>query len=538
MITSYFDFFYSIFEDKETDLAESFIYKIYKSRALSALKEKSKLKKLEENPEISDADLKNYLNKEVKLSDEDDKEVKKISLSDPYFIRIKKILKDKKEWFPLFLQFFFLHFKNSMPNSDKDYNKISGLLGEYTVDSKTTYLDGIILDKLSFGRNTGAESGSFGSIIEDMLAMNKESISKLLTKLQEIFKLQKIQNLDLSRYTGDSFKQLVKDILPKEKLDTEEEIEAAKRLLSTPTYSRPGSEMLSDFITSYKRADDIEFLVRRLPKGVVNKENPEYNRPNLYEEYNKLSDNDKLTPDSEYTKADLNKLLGELVELFIKKKVPLKVDKSGEEKKYPYEDIFKLKEAIGKDKQIDKNLNMFYERLQNALNSYSNENVSSLVDDVLEANRKFGLDSVNIVYQEGKKVVLNITKYEANYFLHNKQYGKRITQHCLAYGQNYWNDLVGDNNKLYYIYNFGLDLKMSNLLPIGVLIAPNGKVSSAVDKLDQNGEGSDSYMTQKQVEKHMSDFGIPYSVLAPISEEELEERKARTNVGLINIVYV
>ena len=92
MITSYFDFFYSIFEDKETDLVESFIYKIHKSRALSALKEKSKLKKLEENPEISDADLKNYLNKEVKLSDEDDKEVKKISLSDPYFIRIKKIL--------------------------------------------------------------------------------------------------------------------------------------------------------------------------------------------------------------------------------------------------------------------------------------------------------------------------------------------------------------------------------------------------------------------------------------------------------------
>jgi hypothetical protein len=525
MITSYFDFFYSIFEDKETDLAESFIYKIYKGKALSALKEKSKLKKLEENPEISDTDLKNYLNKEVKLSEKEDKEVKEISLLDPYYIRIKKILKDKKEWFPLFLQFFFLHFKNSMPNSDKDYNKISGLLGEYTVNSKTNYLDGIVLDKLSFGRNTG----SFGSIIEEMLAMNKETISKLLTKLQEIFKLQKIQNLDLSRYTGDNFKQLVKDILPKEKLDTEEEIESAKRLLSTPTYSRPGYEMLSDFITSYKRADDIEFIVRRLPKGVVNKENPEYNRQNLYEEYNKLSDNDKLTTDSEYTKSDLNKLLGELVELFIKKKVPLKVDRSGEEKKYPYEDIFKLKEAKGEDKQVDKNLNMFYERLQNALNTFSNENVSSLVDDVLEANRKFGLDSVNIIYQEGKKVVLNITNYEANYFLHNKQYGKRLTQHCLAYGIGHWNGLVGDNNKLYYIYNFGLDSNLSNLLPFGVIIRPDGKVSSAVDKLDQDGKGNRGYMTQNQVEDYMRDFEIPYSVLAPMSEEELEERKAKTS---------
>lgn len=526
MITSYFDFFYRIFEANETELAESFINKLYKARILAAEKVKAKAKKLEEEPNISDTDLRKYLNKDVKLTDAQEKEAKDIALTDPYFNRIKTLTKDKKEWLPTFLQFFFSHFKNSRPDADRDYDLISSLIGEYNINSRANYGD-VKVDNLSFGKSVN-NIGSIGKSIKQMIEMNPNVVKKVLGTIPTIVKIMNIQNTDLSKITTDSFKQIIKGVLPDDvEINSEDDVTAAKELLRTVEYSRKGYEILSDNIRDLGRLNDIEFLISRLPKGIESSD-PDKKRPNLIEEYEKLSDSDKLTPNSEYTKKDLKNLFGDFVDVCAKNEIPLKVSKSEGSVEYPYEAIFMMRRGTAEDKQVDKNLDDFYDRLKKTVYSFNNSNVAELIKNAKAANKKFGEGSVIVVYNQDNKVVININNYEANHFLHDHISGKKQTLHCIAYGKNHWNTHVGEDNKLYYVYNFNLE-PSSVLFPFGVIINPKGKVTTSYDKKDENSKGVRTSMTQQQVEKYMRDFGIPYNVLQPLSPDEVSERLFRKN---------
>lgn len=527
MITSYFEFFHKIFEANEIELAESFIIKLYKARILASEKVKAKAKKIEEEPNISDADLKKYLNKDVKLTTEQEKEVKDIALSDPFYKRIKSLTGEKKEWFPLFLQFFFSHFKNSRPNADKDYDLISELIGDYTVHTVKVY-DNIDVYDISFGVGE-SYGGSIGNSIKKLTKMNPNNVKKILGMFPTIIKIMSIQNTDLSKITDDSFKQIVKGVLPEDLLiDSDDDISRAKEILKTNEYTRKGYEILSDNIRDISKNSDIEFLLSRLPKG-INSDDPSLRRENLIAEYEKLSDTDKLTTKSKYTKKDLKNLLGDFVDICNSKNIPLKVVKSEKgDVKYPYEDIFQMRRGTRIDKQLDKNLDDFYKRLSKTIDSLNNAGVSNLIDNVNEANDKYGDGSVIVVFNEDNKVVININNYNANHFLHDQTIGKKQTNHCIAYGEQYWRGNVGETGKLYYIYNFNLD-RNSVLLPFGVIIKPNGEVHSSFDRKDENGKGQSVSLTQKQVEDHMRDYNIPYDILQPMSPEDIEEREFRRN---------
>jgi hypothetical protein len=532
MITSYFEFFHKIFEANELELAESFIVKLYKARMLASEKVKAKAKKLEEEPNISDADLKKYLNKDVKLTSEQEKEAKDIALTDPYYNRIIFLTEKKKEWLPSFLQLFFSHFKNSRPNAENDYDLISGLIGEYSIIAGTNYGD-IRVERLVFGdigdSRAALNKGSIGNSIDKMLQLNPKIVKKILSTIPEIVKIMNIQNTDLSKITMDSFKQIVKGVLPEDfELDSEDDVERAKEILRTERYSRKGYEILSDSVRDLSKMNDIEFLVSRLPKGIESEDSSK-KRSNLIKEYENLSDSDKLTSDSEYTKRDLKNLLGDFVDICYRKNIPLKLVKSEKgDVKYPYEDIFQIRRGTRLDKQLDKNLDDFYKRLSKTIDSLNNAGVSTLIDNINEANDKYGDGSVVVVFNEDNKVVISINNYRANHFLHDQTIGKKQTNHCIAYDESHWNSNVGEDNKLYYVYNFNLD-RNSVLLPFGVIIQPNGKVHSSFDRKDENGMGQRKSLTQEQVEEHMRDYGIPYDVLQPMSAEDIEEKEFRRN---------
>jgi hypothetical protein len=542
MITSYFEFFQKIFEANEIELAESFIVKLYKARMLASEKVKAKAKKLEEEPNISDADLRKYLNKDVKLTSEQEKEAKDIALTDPFYNRIEVLTEKKKEWFPLFLQFFFSHFKNSRPNAETDREIISDLLGEYDKLLTPTTINNITVDRLYFGNE---DIGIIGTTFNKMLTLKPNVISKILGKLPDINKMQNMQKQDLDAMSDDAFIKLAKDIFP-DYLNIENE-DFLSKLSSEPTPSeiedklkdnirivkrlmeRPGHEILGDFIEVTQRKSQIDFLVSRLPRGIKDN-NPKNNRPDLFEQFNKLKMDDKLTPDSEYTKSDLINLLGNLVDLLNKKGIALEVT-SGKnlKERYPYETVFVMRQGSREEKQEDVSLESFRARLTKSLNASSNSNIEFLDEMVKKVNKKYGENSAVVVWrdQTEPKVILSVNNHKANVFLHNKAVGElKQTQLCIAWESDVnWNKWIGDENKLYFIYNFLLGSE-NKLLPFGVAIKPNGKVGSAFDRMDENGKGEFNVsMTQTQVEEYMRNFGMPYEELKPIPIEEIQERE-------------
>lgn len=191
----------------------------------------------------------------------------------------------------------------------------------------------------------------------------------------------------------------------------------------------------------------------------------------------------------------------------------------------------KLQNRFFADQAGDTNLDGLLRRANNYIKTLNNKNMSRFIKKLAEANDKFGEASgVKIVYpgeQENPKP--NILIIEVKSFLVN-QYLNTATTHCIAKWENHWDSYISDSNgnKQYYIYNFGLDPDDSRSI-IGATIEPSGKLrpSGCYDRFN-------SEFNSKLV-GYMSDLGIPFSILKPITETERNERlfKLEASRGVI-----
>lgn len=490
MITNYKEFFrkFKIFEAKEKknrsiELAKEFVVKNYKALALAKKKAEAKKAKLEEDSNISDDDLKAFINS-TKLTDEEIKELTIKAENDQYLNRIINLSDIRPEWTDLFTRLFFTSFKqyriNPNPGDEvNDFRKVSSLLGDYNYDTND---EKIIWNKTKIDEDSDNLANDFGNIALQIRKLNElpNNVQKqILSKFPTYVKAQKKNwNPTQDSNSGDA---------------------------------RSGSEMLDDDIRDIGLNNYIDALIERLPRGLKVDGEVKYD---LYKEYQNLKDDE--------FKSKIRNALGELYQIFKSKNIDIKPvrNKKGDIV-YPYEKIFKIRAGTSTDKQLDKSLEDFYKRLKGTLDSFNNGSASKLMDILMEANEKFGEDSTDIVYNENNIIIFSVKTHEVNKFLHNRSTGKASrTSHCIAdNSDDNWNTYMKNSsediyNKLYYVYDFNLD-PTSRELPFGVIIKLDGDIASSHDKLD----GSFARKVPDFLEKR----NIPYSVLSPMSDEEVLE---------------
>lgn len=489
MITNYSSFFnyYKIFEAEEQDKAlksaKDFVIKIYKSRLLAIKKAKEKKAKIEKEPDvITDDEMKTFINS-IKLSPEEETACATKGIEDTYFIRIREIVKNKPEWIDPFTRLFFTHFTNykiiANPAEKVDNTELlTMLLGEYnylTEDDGTHTINW----------NNSNNYGSIGDNFKNMLAGSNDLQRIILGKFPEII------NIEKNKWRAEN----------------------------NSTETRTGSEILSDYIRDLGKQKQIDLLIERLPRGIDGKYD-------LYDEYKKLPENSDL-------KNKLNTSVQALLDVLQDKGISIKPTRNSVDgkMKYPYEDIFKIRAGTAADKQLDKTLADFYKRLTDTIKSFSNRNSGELLDEIIKCNKNLGeQDGVCVVYNENNIIVIGIKSHSANRYLHNQEHGKSIkTQHCIAYDSSqYWNaNLRSENNiynRLYYVYNFGID-PTNTLFPFGIIIQPNGEIHSSHDRAD-NG-------IKEKVKHIIEKWHIPFSVFAPISKEEKENMELTVNASKV-----
>jgi len=550
--TKYFDFFnqYKIFEATEeeiTDIAVNFLFKeIYGKRALASLKSKIKKEKLEEAG-ITEEEFQGFIDslkglskeqvaekiassttystlqeirdilKNTQLSENQISAAKARAKKDPYFLRLKHLFTKADlpyEWLEAFLRLFYSHFKNYKVNTDPtdpngDYDKITDFFGPYT------YSD----DQIKWVSEYGPY-GSFGDIYNKIAILpgdnNNKAQKDILGKFISYIKFEKDKQNSNSDDLSTGFEKLKEDVNDlSKKLNIET---LAKRLPRGYCVDESNNEIKD---SNGKRIQDSNAC--SLKGGNI--------KYNVYEEYEKLKDDDQL-------KKSVNSAIESYIEILKENDIPIKpvieLVNGKETPVYKYEVLFPIRRGTADNNyQNYKTLEDFRKQLVEYINSYyGNSDVGLLVKKVIEVNKKYGENrGVEIIYNKDNKAVIWVKTHEANRLLHNEQTGILTkTQHCLAWtGDTQWEVRLGNHpgyedntaNKLYYIYNYNLP-KTSALLPFGVIIMPNGNVASAYDKKDANGAGIPRLsMTQTQVQQHMRDFGIPFSVLAPITQEEL-----------------
>jgi hypothetical protein len=187
-----------------------------------------------------------------------------------------------------------------------------------------------------------------------------------------------------------------------------------------------------------------------------------------------------------------------------------KLFKKGDKKYYgPLEKYKKIKDFIQSANNYIKLLNFDF--------------ASKFYDSINECNDKFGTNGVDILFSENGIVIFVVNSYYANHFLHNRINGASIiTYHCIAESQNHWNTYVKEYGKQYYIYNLNLEISNS-LFVIGVTIEPDGSVSNAHAKKDENIKGK----LKTILNDFEKDWGVEdiFSYLKPISKEEMEKRE-------------
>lgn len=152
---------------------------------------------------------------------------------------------------------------------------------------------------------------------------------------------------------------------------------------------------------------------------------------------------------------------------------------------------------------------------ENYVKSASNAGTSKFLQAVARVNQKYGeINGAEDVYNDRGILILEIRSFVANRDLNSN------TSHCIAGSQGSWDSYVGDNKftKQYYIYNFNLppsDVKSV----IGITIGEGGKVSACHTKNDGG--------FSSNINSYMRDIGVPMSVLAPMSQEEIVKKKRR-----------
>lgn len=132
-----------------------------------------------------------------------------------------------------------------------------------------------------------------------------------------------------------------------------------------------------------------------------------------------------------------------------------------------------------------------------------------------KVNKKYGeMNGAEQVWSDGSKLIIEVKSFAANRDLNGN------TSHCIVRGIGSWETYVGLDKytKQYYIYDFDLP-PSDNHSVIGITIAPKGVIRACHLKDDANFSSKiDNYLKKK---------GIDMSILKPMTEEEVEQRKRK-----------
>lgn len=569
MITNYYSFLDFLFEsysvEQSKQRADEFMISIYKSKAIAEKKvnikkteinkedllisneewseitqEISRLKsekKQEELDSITDPkylrvmEILNIINTESKLTTDEFNDVNEKAKNDKFYLRLQDITKDNPEMIDYFIRLFYRDYKNfnielDTTKDDNDYDSVRNSLGSFLY-----YKDDDVIEW-----NQQNEFGGFGSVLTMFNQLDKVIQDKILNKF-------------------DKYKKMQEEQLRKSKADRV-----------------PGFDMMSNDIRDIKIESYTDMLLDRLPTGIIDNENPSKNVPNLLSEYRKLKDNDSLKIK---IKQALSKLVTILLDNGVKfdsKRQEVKdingnvvKDKSGNPvytKIFPeVEKIFKMRKGTQSDPQEDKSLDDFITRVESKIQSLGNVGLEHFYNTIDEVNDKYGKeDGAKIVYVSDKEsdkpiIVIQVKTAAANWFLHNNTNRRKIkvkdeetgetkeefesgkltpTGHCIAWplpditagGQNRWSSYMKDtstgtfNRKLYYVYNFELDVT-NELFPFGVIIDEDGNITSAHRK--------DDIAIATEVPKIIKDWGLDFeTIFSGLSSEEKEQRRKKT----------
>lgn len=563
MIINYYKFLDFIFEaysvEQSKQKADEFMLSIYKSKAVASKKagikkrevnkedlpitndewkqitqEISRLKaekKQEELDSITDEkflrvmEILNLINTEGKLTEEETEKVEEQAKNDPFYLRLQEITKNNPEMIDYFIRLFYRDYKNfdielDTTKDDNDYDSVRNSLGAFLY-----YKDD---DKIEWNQQN--EFGGFGSSLTMFNQLDKTIQDKILNSFD---KYKKMQDEQLKKPKGDRV---------------------------------PGFDMLSNDIRDMKIESYADMLLDRLPTGVVDEKNPSINAPNLLAEYRKLKDNDPLKIKIKQTLSKLVTILLDNGVSFESKRQEVK-DRDGKvikdkndkpvyQKIFPeVEKQFKMRKGTRDDPQEDKSLEGFITRVESKIQGLSNVGVERFYNIIDEVNEKYGKQNgAEVIFVNDKKsdkpiIVIQVKTSNANWFLHNNRDRKKIqvkdeetgesksewdsgrltpTGHCIAYppGSNRWNSYMKDpisgtyNRKLYYVYNFNLDVS-DQMFPFGIIVDEDGKVASAHRK-DDTGIAT-------TVEKTIEEWGLDFdSIFTGLTPEEKERRILKT----------
>ncbi len=163
-----------------------------------------------------------------------------------------------------------------------------------------------------------------------------------------------------------------------------------------------------------------------------------------------------------------------------------------------------------------RNLNEVIQAAIGYIKSANNASISKFFQNIQRVNEKYGeLNGADIVYDDHNILILEIRSFFANKELNAN------TSHCIASSSYQWDNYVGsDNNfnKQYYIYNFNLSPGDDKSV-IGITIEPRSEIRACHTKSDAGYSG--------QIKAYMNQIKVPFDVLAPMSNDEIERKKKR-----------
>ena len=163
-----------------------------------------------------------------------------------------------------------------------------------------------------------------------------------------------------------------------------------------------------------------------------------------------------------------------------------------------------------------RNLNEVIQGALGYIKSANNASMSKFYQNIQNVNKKYGeLNGADIVYDENGILILEIRSFQANKDLNSN------TSHCIANSSYQWDNYVGsDNNfnKQYYIYNFNLTSNDDKSV-IGITIEPKHAIRACHLKSDAN--------FSSNIKNYMKSIGVPFDILAPMTNEEIEIKKKR-----------
>ena len=286
---------------------------------------------------------------------------------------------------------------------------------------------------------------------------------------------------------------------------------------------------LEDLETLYRDLLELKPILNRLPMELLRYASIKPSDEDGRYPFEKLSD-------------DLDGLKGDRVtNKFINELLPFQkqqYEAAGEVQKEKISGIAKAFTELGDDSKsnaalqkmffsklkADKSLQDVINRAVNFIKSANNSQMSKFLQAIQTVNDKYGeMNGAQIVYDEKGILIIEVKSYQANAALNGN------TAHCIARYQGHWDSYTGDNtlNKQYYVYNFNLTPD-NNKSVIGITIDEGGGIRACHTKND----GTFS----SEMKAYMKSIDVPFSVLAPMTREEVVAKKKRieANKKIIN----